>query len=681
VKSIFISDSGGRRLQGAGAACLLIVLADRAPAQLTNPPAASANALPDLSLEQLVNVQVTSVSKKATSLADSPAAISVITADDIDRLGIVTLPDALRLVPGMDVAQINANEAAVSVRGFNAQFGDKLLVLIDGRSVYTPASGGVFWNSQTVMLDDLDRIEVIRGPGAVLWGANAVDGVINIVSKSARETQGLLVTGAGGSEIQPLAGVRYGGELASNVYYRVYAQRSDEAEYQETSGPGAGDFWDTTLAGFRIDWEPPTQNTVTFQGDYYGDEAGEPSRSVSLAPPGVSYPTVTEYNNGGNLLGRWTHDFSASSQLTLQAYFDHVEQDDSYGELYQNTYDIDLQDHFALGSWNDFVAGAGYRYTALENTPSFQLTWVPETFFNTIYNFFAQDEITVVPDRLRLTVGGKLEYNNLADWQPQPDGRVLWTPTEKQSIWASAALATATPPLVNQSARLNVAAFQPSASSPPALVSILGNPNIGVERLTDYEIGYRNAVAERLSFDVTGFYNVYDSLIVAVPNPTQIESSPGPTHLLLPSTWENAGQANTYGAEVSGQWRVTESWRLTASYSFLEMQLNTAAQSLGQSPEQQFQLRSYLDLPHHLQLNGAFYFVDRCTSPLTSTVVEIPTYARLDLGLVWRPAHWLEVGIWGQNLSQAWHVEFASQQTQVLTEIPRSVMAKITLRF
>lgn len=671
------------RLAQSGILALALALEPALHGQAT-PGGAASNAPPeaaDLSLDQLINIHVTSVARKDTSIENSPAAVSVVTADDISRLGITSLPDALRLVPGMDVAQIAANQWAVSVRGFNAQFDGNLLVMIDGRSVYTASSGGVFWNAQSVMMDDIDRIEVIRGPGGTMWGANAVNGVINIVSKSARETQGLLLTAAGGTELQPLAGVRYGGVLASNLYYRVYAQQSDFAQFTENTGHGAGDYWNTSLAGFRVDWEPPTQNTLTVQGETYYDDAGDPSRRISLAPPGTAYFSDVAHNTGGNLLGRWTHDFSPTSQLTVQGYYDHVEQDDNFGELYQETYDFDLKQHFALGSWNDFVTGGGYRYATVRNTPSPELIWSPETSCITIYNAFIQDEISIVPDRLRLTLGGKAQYDSQVDWEPQLDGRLLWTPTARQSIWAAVSEATASPPLFRADGRLNVDAFQPSGGGPPALVSLLGDPNIGMGRLDNYETGYRITPVDRLSFDATLFHNEYANLIVPVANPPRMEATPAPPHLLLSSTYESIASARTDGFELSSQWRVTDNWRVGANYSLLKTHLGDNAMLLGRSPQQQAQITSYLDILPNLQLNGAFYFVDQCTSPMAASVVQIPSYGRLDVGLVWHPTRALEIGIWGGNLLQREHLEFASQQTPALTEVPRSIMAKITLRF
>jgi iron complex outermembrane receptor protein len=648
----------------------------------TNSPQKSSDALENLSLEQLVNVRVTSVSKKETDAFTSPAAITVITQDDIQRNGFTSIPDALRMVPGMDVAQINADEWAVSTRGFNAQFGRDLLVLIDGRCVYTPSSAGVYWSAQDVVMEDLDRIEVIRGPGASLWGANAVDGVINIISKSAKDTQGLLVSSSGGNLDQDSATVRYGGELASNLYYRVYAKRFDDSAFSDTTGNSTMDAWNSTQAGFRTDWEPPSGNFLTLQGDYYYSEASNPLQLASLAPPITSVVNDDEHNQGGNVLGRWTRTFSDSAQLSLQTYFDHVEQQNSYGNLHQNTYDVDLQDRFALGSRNDVVWGAGYRYQVVQDTPSFELTWNPEIADIRLFNIFAQDDITLVRDRLHVILGSKFENNSLVGWEIQPNGRLLWTPAENQSVWAAVSRATRTPSLFELDSRLNPAAFPTGPTSPPGLVSVFGNPDADAEQLTAYQLGYRVAPTKNLSFDFTGFYNVYDDLLIPVANPTVLESSPPPTHLLFSSTYENAGAGDTYGVELSSQWRVMENWTLAASYSWLATQMTAPTAAFeGRSPSQQFQIRSYIDLPYHLKLNGAIYFVDRTLSPTSAGTEAIPAYARVDLGLIWSPRKWLEIGIWGQNLQQSEHVEFSSQPSPLLTEVPRSVLAKVTMRF
>jgi len=671
--------------RGILAPCLAVLLSATLPFPAHAGGASATNnapqGQPELTLEQLINIPVTSVAKKETSLQDSPAAISVVTADDVSRLGITSLPEALRLVPGMDVAEIDANEWAVSVRGFNGEFADKLLVLIDGRSVYTPASGGVFWNSQNVMMDDLDRIEVIRGPGAALWGANAMDGVINIVTKSARETQGGLVTAAGGSQARPIAALRYGGELASNLYYRVYAQRSDFASYPQPSGAAVGDQWNYTSAGFRMDYEPPTQNTLTLQGDYYGEDAGKPTARLSLAPAGIAYVAVTEHNEGGNILGRWTHDFSASSKLTLQGYFDHVEQDDGFGQLYQNTGDVDLQGQFSIGSRNDLVVGTGYRDVSVGSTPTFEAMWTPETRSIQTFNLFAQDDITLLTDRLHLTLGSKDEYDTLIGWEPQPDARLMWMPADNQRLWVGVSRATATPPLYTLDSRVNYLAMPSPPPGLPVLGSFLPDSGLNPEKLMAYQVGYRLEPAKNLSLDLTGFYNVYDDLILVTPNPMRVEASPAPPHVLVSDSWQNAGSGQTYGAELSVQWQVAESWRCAASYSWLDTHLRPQTVVSVRSPEQQAQLRSYLDLPLHLQLNGALYFEDQSAADEPTGLAEIPAWLRADLGLVWRPRPSLELGLWGQNLTQRRHLESFNEQSTVLSAVPRSILAKLTLKF
>jgi iron complex outermembrane recepter protein len=483
---------------------LVAALADAAD---TNQPARSADELENLTLEQLVNVQVTSVSKKETDAFASPAAITVITQDDIQRNGFTSIPEALSMVPGMDVAQITGNEWAVSARGFNSEYVGNLLVLVDGRTVYTPASSGVFWESQNVVMEDLDRIEVIRGPGATLWGANAVNGVVNIISKSAKDTQGGLVSTSFGTEEQPIVTMRYGSELTTNVYYRVYAKYSSAPGLESSTGAGTPDDSSAVLGGFRMDYEPPTQNNFTLQGDYYNSDAGKQVNQISLMPVVLQPINVTEYNSGAHLLERWTHSFSEDSQLTLQAYFDHVQQEDGFGLEVRNTSDVEFQDRFAVGARNDIVWGAGYRYIDIENTPSFHLTWTPERHDLQWVNLFAQDDITLVRDRLHMMLGSKFEFDDPVGFEIEPSVRLLWTPTGHQTVWAAVSRATQTPSLLYLYGRLNVAASQPP-SGPPILVSELPNSNLEAQDLTAYEVGYRVEPAPRISFDATAFYNV-----------------------------------------------------------------------------------------------------------------------------------------------------------------------------
>jgi iron complex outermembrane receptor protein len=638
--------------------------------------------LGDLSIEELMNESVTSVSKKETKLNQSPAAITVITQEEIRRSGLTSLPELLRVVPGLDVARINGNEWAISSRGFNAQFANKLLVMIDGRTVYTPASSGVFWDAQDVVLEDLDRIEVIRGPGSTLWGANAVNGVINITTKSAKDTQGTLISASGGTEDQPSSLIRYGGQLSKDLYYRVYVKYFNRDGMVDPSGAETADDWNTIRGGFRMDWEPTVENKLTLQGDYYRGEAGQNLNQTSLTPPFARSVYLDTHIDGANVVGRWTRTFSESSELSLQTYYDHVRQDNGLGGTeYRDTYDIELQHRFQLGARNDIVAGAGYRFMDERISPSFFISFFPDKRELQLFNVFVQDDITLVEDRLHFTLGSKFEHNDLTGLELQPSARLSWTPTERQTLWAAASRATRTPSLIQDGGRLNFTTLPPAPGTPPAVASFFGNPNIEVETVTAYELGYRIEPAKRLSFDVAGFYNVYDNVVGLSASPRRIETSPAPPHVIIPSTFQNSLAGESYGTEFSTLWQVTDNWRLIGSYTWLNMRVRPDPSIESDSPQQQFQIRSYVNLPHDIELNGALYYVDEVSPQSGVTRVPIASYFRLDLGIVWRPTKGLEIGVWGQNLLDNQHPEYRALASLVQTEIPRGVLGKITWRF
>lgn len=637
--------------------------------------AADVRNLADLTIEQLLNEPVTSVAKKETPLHESPAAISVITPNDIRRHGLRSLPEALRLLPGLDVARVGASETAVSVRGFNNVFANKLLVLIDGRAVYSPASGGVFWNVQDVAFEDLSRIEVIRGPGATLWGANAVNGVINILSKSARETQGTLVATTVGTEDEPTVTVRHGGQLAPHLFYRAYAKYFDRSALTALNGSDARDGWDSFRTGFRTDYEPSVENTVTVQGDYYRTDARKNLNVSSLTPPYAQTVNRLVHNRGLNVLGRWTHRHSETSLLTMQAYLDNLTQDTASSVNRVDTFDFDLHHQVTLGERHELTWGAGYRGTKTRDTSTFGTSWTHDRHRLRLFNLFAQDEIVLLPERLHFILGSKLEHNNLTGFESEPSARLRWTLGSGQTLWAAVSRAIRTPSFFERDGRLNVAA------GPGFLVSILANPNLAEEKLTAYEVGYRVAPTKQLSFDFAGYYNVYEGLIVFQENPPTFESNPLPPHALLSQGWRNAGHGQTYGAELSVQWQVTESWRLTGSHTWLRTNLVSAPESNAISPRQQFQLRSDLDLSRRLELNAAAYYVGPIVATTGQRPTAIPSYVRMDLGLVFRLRDSLELGVWGTNLLDRRHLEFASPETSVIADVPRGVTGKITWRF
>lgn len=634
----------------------------------------------ELSLEQLISIQVTSVSKKETPLEQSPAAVTVITAEDIRRLGITTIPDALRLVPGMDVAQINAHEWAVSARGFNDQYANKLLVLVDGRAVYTPTFGGVFWNVQNIPMADLDRIEVIRGPGATLWGANAVNGVVNIITKNAKNTQGILVSVSGGTIDQPSTVVRYGGQLATNLYYRGYVKYFNRDGLVDSHGKDAPDDWDTLRTGARLDWEPTPANQLTLQGDYYRSLLHENQQIVSLSSPYSQSVNATEHENGWNILSRWTHDFSDKSQVSLQAYYDSYREQLLNGIERHNTLDLDAQHRFALGARNDIIWGLGYRYTRLNLPNNFFEDFEPATRNDQLFSGFVQDEITLLPDRLKVTAGTKLEHNDYTGFEVEPSARIAWTPTDEQTVWAAVSRAVRTPAIYNLDAQVNEPLVPAPPSPVPIYFSLFPNPKLNSESLIAYELGYRIEPAKNLTVDLATFYNVYDDLIVYVPGTPFFDNNPTP-HTVVPINTANAGHGSTYGGELSVQWQPLDRWRLIGSYSLYQHDLKPRSGFTDSAPENQFQIRSYLNLTRTLEFNSFLSYQDRITSTELFVKKSVPAYVRMDLGLVWHPKPWLELGLWGQNLLQDRHQEFPGETSTIRTEVPRSILAKVTCTF
>jgi iron complex outermembrane recepter protein len=617
--------------------------------------------LKKLSVEELVDIDVTSVSKYPEKLSEAAAAVSVLTQEDIQSSGVTNIPDALRLVPGLDVAQVDAHTWAISSRGFNDIFANKLLVMIDGRTVYTPLFSGVFWDIQDTLLQDIDRIEVVRGPGATLWGANAVNGVINIITKSARDTQGLFVSGGGGTEERGFTSVRYGVKVADDAYLRVYGKYFNRDDSVLPNGTDAHDAWDMYQGGFRFDWEPPGDDSITFQGDIYTGNQDETYVVPTTMFPFSGTITSTDSVSGGNLLGRWTHNFAPDSQLTLQSYYDRTERSlPIFGEI-RDTGDVDLQHRFSLGDRQQIIWGLGYRATHANITNSLNVSILPPDRTLSLYSAFVQDEITILPDRLRLAIGSKFEHNDFTGFEIQPSIRALWTPGHAQTIWGSISRAVRTPSEAESDLRLNSA---PPVPLPPGSITIFGNPNMESEKLLAYELGYRVQPIEQLNLDLTGFYNVYDDLRTVKP------LLPGP---ITPSQIANGLFGETYGTEISATAQVTRNWRLQGSYSYLQAQLHlksgshdtsTERADEGSSPQNQFSVRSIADLGWNIQFDSTLRYVDALPAP------HVPSYVTLDLRLAWSPRKNLEVSIVGQNLLDDRHPEFAptvigTQKTEV----------------
>ena len=651
----------------------------------------SIQSLKRMSLDDLMNVEITSVSKKEEKLSEAPAAVYVLTQDDIHRSGATSIPEALRLVPGLDVARIDAHTWAISSRGFNDQYADKLLVLIDGRSVYSPLFSGVFWDVQDPMLEDVDRIEVIRGPGATLWGANAVNGVINIITKSAKDTQGWLFSGGGGNLDRGFGEFRYGGLRGDDLSYRLYGKYFDDADSELLGGGNGRDGWQQGRGGFRADWQPSRDNLLTVQGDAYVGTEGQVNSEPTITPPYVQRLTQATDFSGGDILSRWTHTLANGSEIKLQTYYDKTLRDTAIAGDNLNTFDIDLQYDRHVGSRQEVITGLGYRLEdeAIKNSP--YVTFNPNHTDYQLFNGFVEDEVTLIPERLKLTLGTKLEHNDFTGFEVEPSGRISWTPTIHQTVWAAVSRAVRTPAEYERNGRIVLQTIPPGRlypGSPPALATIEGDNAFDSEDLIAYELGYRVRPCERVALDFATFYNDYTHLATDTTG-TPFAGTP-PDFLVVPESLGNNSSAQSYGLEAAGNWQMLDWWRWQATYTWLHIQLHvddpstTSAelQSDG-SPQQQFSVRSSMDLPHQIQLDATLRYVDSVTvwSWTSETNLHVPQYFSLDLRLAWKPTKNVEFSIVGQDLLNGEHLEYGPTLQSQTTEVGRSVYGKVTWTF
>lgn len=594
---------------------------------------------------ELMKVEVTSVSRRESTVGQSPSAVTVITQDDIRRSGATSIPEALRMSPGLEVAQIDNSTWAISARGFDSNTANKLLVLMDGRSVYTPLYSGVFWDVQDTLMQDIDRIEVIRGPAGALWGANAVNGVINIITKDAKDTQGFLVTGGGGTEERNFEGVRYGWKIGDDVYARVYAKHFERDETALSSGDGGADDFFMSQSGFRMDWQPSQENHYTLQGDiYYGTRNNLISDDTDLS--------------GGNVLGRWRHKLANGGDLTLQMYFDHTDRDipQTFAEV-RDTFDVDFQYHFPLGTRHDITCGLGYRVSSDDVTNSAFVVFVPDSQTEQLFSGFVQDEMQLVPDKLRLTVGAKLEHNEFTGFEIQPSARLLWMIDPRKVVWGAVSRAVRTPTRLER----DLLIVTPT-------VSLFGDKNFDSEKVIAYELGYRTQPSKLLALDVAAFFNSYDDL-------RSLETSG--TDFII----GNKLHGETYGVELGATLKPADWWVLRAAYTHLQVQLEKDSDSTdtmtvaseGNDPRNQVYLRSSMDLPHHIDLDCSLRYVSELSNQ------NVPGYVAVDVRLAWRPNQNLELAIAGQNLFDDQHPEFGIGANQ--HEIERGVFASLTYRW
>jgi iron complex outermembrane receptor protein len=647
-----------------------LTLSMAAATALADNSATTIGQLKQLNVEDLMNVEVTSVARHPEKLLDSASAIQVITQEDIRRSGATSIPEALRLADNLEVAQKNSHDWAISARGFNTDLGNKLLVMIDGRTVYTPLYSGVFWDVQDYLLEDIDRIEVISGPGGALWGANAVNGVINIITKSAKDTEGVYTDAGGGSQLQDFAGARYGGQLGADTQIRVYGKYFDEGDEIQTDRSSASDSWRQGRAGFRIDSEASAQDKLTVQGDFYASYENEPTGG-------------TADSNGSNLLGRWTRNLSIDSELSLQSYFDQTHLADPVapliaagmpitpaGTFYDDlaTYDVDFQHRLRVDTRDELTWGVGFRHTHDAVTNTAGLGFFPTVLDQNLYSAFVQDEFKLHPS-LSLTLGTKLEHNDYTGFEFEPDARISWALGSSQNLWAAVSRAVRTPSRIDHDL---------SEGTPPYLVILKGGSDFISETLIAYELGYRAQVTSKFTTSVSTFYNQYNDIRSTSFTPVTI----------LPLYFANNLEGDTYGLEFSGNYQVTEAWSLHAGYSLLreklrvkpgQFDLSNAANETA-DPKHQLSIRSSLNLPKRVELDGSLRWVDSLITNSGPTLGTVPSYFELDMRLAWHAGERFELSLTGENLLHSNHPEYGFPgPTRV--EIQRSAYAKLAWRF
>ncbi|MGB2591765.1 MAG: TonB-dependent receptor [Candidatus Acidiferrum sp.] len=643
------------------------------------PPAAQKD-LTQVSIEDLMNMDVTSVSKKDEKLSRTAAAIFVITSEDIRRSGATNIPDLLRMVPGMEVAQINANTWAVSARGFNGEFSNELLVLVDGRNVYLPTFGGVFWDVLDFPLEDIDRIEVIRGPGGSIWGANSAGGVINIITKKAGETQGAMVVAGGGNLNQGFETTQYGGKVG-DTDFRVFTKYFNQDHMPSLTGQNGGDGWHNLRGGFRTDTTLGANDSLMFQGDIYTGNEGNPTMIFpSVTSPGEINVDPQVDLSGGFLQSVWDHTLSAHSSTELTVSYNAYQRNDALREG-RKTFDIDFQHHIAWGSRQDFVWGAGYRDSESRSDGNLTVSLNPAHVDSQYFSSFVQDEIALVPDRFFLTLGTKLEHDYYTGFALLPSARATYALRPHQMLWAAVSRAVRTPAATDTSIRLNVAGF-PGPNGVPAVVAVIGNPLYKNEDVLAYEFGYRTTLGKRLSMDFAAYYNQYNNQQTTEPAAPFFEPVPAPAHLVLPSTYQNLMHGEGHGLEATANWKVTDHWTISPGYDLARLFMQTsplsqdpqaAAETDEGDPHVQAQIRSHAELTAKLDWDTSVYFVDRIL------ITPVPAYTRLDSGLTWRLRERVSLSLVGQNLLRDSHLEFVdSAGASRSTLIKRSAYAKIT---
>lgn len=647
----------------SGWAALLAVLSAAAPIAI----ARASSDLTQLSLEDLMNVEVTSVSKRSQSKLDSPASVHVITSEDLRRGGFTSVPEALRTVPGVQVARIGANRWAISVRGFLQEFSNKLLVMVDGRTVYSPIFGGTWWDAENLTIEDVDRIEVIRGPGGAIWGANAVNGVINIITKQAADTQGALASIWGGTQEYGIT-TRYGGQLGESTHYRLSAKAEKIEDYDFNQDYNGNDEWRNLRLGLRSDTEISDRDALSLHADFYDIDHDYASAIFNPAPP-FNVTAFTDRQRGkargGDVVLRYGHDFADGSSLEIKTYYDRKYRQ-STSNLDSHTADFALQHDIKLNDWFGLIWGLDYRYWTTHSSSG----TTPSVFNPNDEDFhrgggFVQLRFQPI-EAVGLYIGTKLTGNSWSGFEYQPSGRLVVRPHEGHSLWAAVSRAVRTPTYVDRDLQASIGP-----------VVILGDRDMRSEELLAFELGYRFYALDWFTTEISGFYFLYEDFSVLVGPPP-----------IGPFDFDNLTEVAVRGFEIESTFLPVERWRIVAGYSLVTFDEDGPSNPLSasgvknQSPRHQVVLRSVLDLPWALEFDTSVYYVDGLPDIVpTLRSNNVTQYVRLDLRLGWKPLDWLEVSLVGQNLADARHAEFYDVQQNQSTQVPRSGYAKFTFEF
>lgn len=642
------------------------------------PSLGAQESLADASLEELLKVQVTTVSKKEQTLARTAAAVYVIGAEEIRRSGAETLPELLRWVPGVNVEQIDANAWAISIRGFNSRYSNKVLVMIDGRTVYTTTFGGVFWDQIDLPLEDVERVEIIRGPGATVWGANAVNGVIQVFTKPARATRGALASQSTGVQGFNRSLAQYGGTAGSGGFYRSFASWSRFNSLDGWNGSEAVDGWSRLHGGFRADWQSAGGDTFTAQGDVFRNRGHQNRRNLFMDLPGAAMFNEPVDSAGGNLLARWSHTSRQGAQTTFQAYYDDYHRVDLGTVEDYRAVDFDLEHHFHAGERHDLVIAVGHRAIRTAYGGSGQVQVDPARQVDQLSSAFIQDEIRV-GDRLWLTAGSKVEHNSYTGFEFEPSLRLAWTPGARHTLWAAVARAIRQPTRIESGIRLNMGTVAARPGMEIAM-TLSGNPGIRSEQMRDVEVGYRAQWARGLSFDASAFFSHYRGILVPDNGPASVVPLPGTIRVVYGLLYGNSGRATDYGGESSIRWIANSRWRLMASYSNLHMngRLAPAAATWfrtlteDNAPRHMYRFRSGVSLTRRIEWEQAFLARPRFSGGPGGW------HIRVDSNVIWRAGEHWDVGVVGQNLIRPGQIEFGDNYWLLPSRPEREFLVKVS---